>query len=49
MPLSARRAQPYRLFRVDDRLLHGQVALGWGRHLGPLPLPPGRRPARRRS
>lgn len=26
---------PFRLFRVDDRLLHGQVALGWGRFLGP--------------
>lgn len=26
---------PYRLFRVDDRLLHGQVALGWGRVLRP--------------
>lgn len=25
----------YLLFRVDDRLLHGQVALGWGRHLHP--------------
>lgn len=25
----------FALFRVDDRLLHGQVALGWGRHLGP--------------
>lgn len=25
---------PFRLFRVDDRLLHGQVSLGWGRHLG---------------
>jgi mannose/fructose/N-acetylgalactosamine-specific phosphotransferase system component IIB len=25
---------PYRLFRVDDRLLHGQVALGWRRKLG---------------
>jgi mannose/fructose/N-acetylgalactosamine-specific phosphotransferase system component IIB len=24
-----------RLFRVDDRLLHGQVALGWGRRIGP--------------
>lgn len=23
------------LFRVDDRLLHGQVALGWGRRLDP--------------
>jgi mannose/fructose/N-acetylgalactosamine-specific phosphotransferase system component IIB len=26
--------QEYRLFRVDDRLLHGQVTLGWGRRLG---------------
>lgn len=24
------------LFRVDDRLLHGQVALGWGGRLGTL-------------
>jgi mannose/fructose/N-acetylgalactosamine-specific phosphotransferase system component IIB len=24
----------YQLFRVDDRLLHGQVALGWGGPLG---------------
>jgi mannose/fructose/N-acetylgalactosamine-specific phosphotransferase system component IIB len=29
---SPRRA--YLLFRVDDRLLHGQVALGWGGPLG---------------
>lgn len=35
-PQSAGRAGPdrFRLFRVDDRLLHGQVSLGWGRHLG---------------
>ncbi|MEZ4651804.1 MAG: PTS sugar transporter subunit IIB [Candidatus Eisenbacteria bacterium] len=26
---------PYLLFRVDDRLLHGQVTLGWGLRLGP--------------
>ncbi len=25
----------YMLFRADDRLLHGQVALGWGRQLNP--------------
>lgn len=25
----------YLLFRVDDRLLHGQVALGWGARLRP--------------
>jgi mannose/fructose/N-acetylgalactosamine-specific phosphotransferase system component IIB len=25
----------YLWFRVDDRLLHGQVTLGWGRHLDP--------------
>ena len=25
----------YSLFRVDDRLLHGQVALAWGRQLNP--------------
>jgi mannose/fructose/N-acetylgalactosamine-specific phosphotransferase system component IIB len=23
------------LYRVDDRLIHGQVVLGWGRRLGP--------------
>jgi mannose/fructose/N-acetylgalactosamine-specific phosphotransferase system component IIB len=28
-------APGYLLFRVDDRLLHGQVALGWGRRLHP--------------
>jgi mannose/fructose/N-acetylgalactosamine-specific phosphotransferase system component IIB len=28
-------ARRYRLFRVDDRLLHGQVALGWARVLRP--------------
>ncbi len=35
-PDSHRPAAPerFRLFRVDDRLLHGQVSLGWGRHLG---------------
>jgi mannose/fructose/N-acetylgalactosamine-specific phosphotransferase system component IIB len=22
------------LFRVDDRLIHGQVVVGWGRPLG---------------
>lgn len=26
---------PYLLFRVDDRLLHGQVTVGWGLRLGP--------------
>jgi mannose/fructose/N-acetylgalactosamine-specific phosphotransferase system component IIB len=25
----------YLLFRVDDRLLHGQVTVGWGLRLGP--------------
>jgi PTS system mannose-specific IIB component/fructoselysine and glucoselysine-specific PTS system IIB component len=25
---------PIRLFRVDDRLVHGQVVIGWGRPLG---------------
>lgn len=24
-----------RLFRVDERLIHGQVVIGWGRHLHP--------------
>jgi len=33
-PDSGERAS-YCLFRVDDRLLHGQVALGWGRKLRP--------------
>lgn len=28
-------SQAYLWFRIDDRLLHGQVALGWGRHLAP--------------
>ncbi|MEZ4655237.1 MAG: PTS sugar transporter subunit IIB [Candidatus Eisenbacteria bacterium] len=28
-------AASYLWFRVDDRLLHGQVTLGWGRHLDP--------------
>ena len=28
-------AGAYLWFRIDDRLLHGQVALGWGRHLAP--------------
>lgn len=27
--------EPFLLFRVDDRLLHGQVAHGWGRALDP--------------
>lgn len=27
--------EPFRLFRIDDRLLHGQVAHGWGRVLDP--------------
>ncbi|MCB9462550.1 MAG: PTS sugar transporter subunit IIB [Candidatus Eisenbacteria bacterium] len=27
--------EAYLLFRVDDRLLHGQVTLGWGLRLGP--------------
>lgn len=27
--------ESYLWFRIDDRLLHGQVALGWGRHLDP--------------
>ena len=26
---------PYLLFRIDDRLLHGQVSLGWGTRLRP--------------
>lgn len=26
---------PYLLFRIDDRLLHGQVSLGWGTRLAP--------------
>ncbi len=25
---------PIRLFRIDDRLIHGQVVLGWARALG---------------
>lgn len=25
---------PVRLFRIDDRLIHGQVVLGWARPLG---------------
>ena len=25
---------PLRLYRVDDRLIHGQVVVGWGRPLG---------------
>lgn len=28
-------AVPFLLFRVDDRLLHGQVTLGWGASLQP--------------
>jgi mannose/fructose/N-acetylgalactosamine-specific phosphotransferase system component IIB len=28
-------AGAYLWFRIDDRLLHGQVALGWGQHLDP--------------
>jgi mannose/fructose/N-acetylgalactosamine-specific phosphotransferase system component IIB len=28
-------AAPFALFRVDDRLLHGQVALAWGCRLAP--------------
>ena len=36
MPLDPAPARAsYRLFRVDDRLLHGQVALAWGRQLSP--------------
>lgn len=26
---------PVRLFRVDERLIHGQVTIGWGSHLRP--------------
>ncbi len=29
------RRRSFLLFRVDDRLLHGQVVLGWGGRLGP--------------
>ncbi|MDR0787019.1 MAG: PTS sugar transporter subunit IIB [Gemmatimonadota bacterium] len=25
---------PIALFRVDERLIHGQVVVGWGKHLG---------------
>ncbi len=25
---------PIRLYRIDDRLVHGQVVIGWGRPLG---------------
>ena len=25
---------PIQLYRIDDRLIHGQVVLGWGRSLG---------------
>ena len=28
-------ASAYLLFRIDDRLLHGQVTVGWGLRLGP--------------
>ena len=37
MPLGGSTAErgSYSLFRVDDRLLHGQVALAWGRQLNP--------------
>jgi mannose/fructose/N-acetylgalactosamine-specific phosphotransferase system component IIB len=34
-PGSAGENRSYALFRIDDRLLHGQVALGWGRALHP--------------
>lgn len=26
---------PIQLFRVDERLIHGQVVIGWGSHLAP--------------
>lgn len=26
---------PIQLFRVDERLIHGQVVIGWGSHLSP--------------
>lgn len=29
------KSSEYLLFRVDDRLLHGQVTVGWGLRLGP--------------
>ena len=34
------------LFRVDDRLIHGQVVVGWGRPLGREPDRAGGRPGR---
>ncbi len=40
-------ALPILLYRIDERLIHGQVVIGWGNQLRPGPLHRGRRRARR--